>query len=294
MNLSSSKVLISGGSGMLASALQTLIPAKEIICLGRNELDVSSVDSINSVIEKHRPDIVIHTAAFTNVEACETETEKATAVNALGTKNLSLKLKEENPEALFVYLSSTGIYGTEKLDSPYSEEDIPAPTTVHHRTKFEGEGYLKDHFKNHLVIRTGWLFGGSVEHAKNFVYKRFLEAQGKSEIYGDPTQSGNPTYVKDLANQIIKLIESNETGVFNCVGEGSSSRLNYVQKILEAFNLPCKVAPAPEGLFKRVAPVSKNETAENKKLKDKNLNIMRPWEEALSEYVLLLKEQIDG
>jgi dTDP-4-dehydrorhamnose reductase len=147
----------------------------------------------------------------------------------------------------------------------------------------------------YLIIRTGWLFGGDITHNKNFVYKRYLEALNNSEMYSDDSQVGNPTYIKDLINQLQILIDNNLYGTFNCVNEASNvSRYDYVKKIVNLFNIDCEVKIAPEAMFKRVAPVSKNEMAKNYKLDLLKINQMRDWDIALKEYVEDLKENING
>jgi len=142
-------------------------------------------------------------------------------------------------------------------------------------------------------LRTGWLFGGNINHNKNFVYKRYLEAKEKNIIYADNTQIGNPTYVVDFVEQINTLIEYQQHGVFNCVNKANNlSRYDYIKKIIEYLELNCTVNIAPQKMFKRVAPVSKNESATNYKLDLLNLNIMDSWKLSLKKYILQLKEEI--
>jgi dTDP-4-dehydrorhamnose reductase len=278
---------------MLASSFKLLFGYGVTHCLSRSELDITNKKNVYSVIERLRPGIIIHAAAYTNVEACELEKESAFAINTNGTKLLVDALKKYSPDSLFIYLSSTGVYGLGK-ERAYQESDTPEPTTVHHRSKYEAEKEVIGNLKNFLIIRTGWLFGGSMAHSKNFAFKRYLEAKDKSSVYGDPTQFGNPTYVNDLAEQIKLLIEKNELGIFNCVGEGGCSRLDYVKAIIEEFELDCMVTAAPDGFFSRIAPVSFNESAENYNLIQKKINIMRPWRVALKDYIDKLKDEING
>ena len=136
-------------------------------------------------------------------------------------------------------------------------------------------------------------WGGGIKHEKNFVYKRFLEANNKGVIYSDNFQIGNPTYIIDFVHQIEKLITNNQYGIFNCVNSASNiSRYDYVKKIIELFDIKCDVNIAPGDMFQRIAPVSNNESAVNYKLNLVGLNIMNSWDMSLKNYIEKLKSEI--
>lgn len=284
------KVLITGVNGMLGSNLLKLLPY-ETVGFNSKELDITNLDKIISILESEKPNIIIHTAAYTNVEDCEVDHDKAYKINTLGTQNLVNYCIGK--DILFIYMSSTGIYGTSKEDA-YNEFDEVKPTTVHHNSKFEAEKIVQNHLNKYLILRTGWLFGGDITHNKNFVYKRYLESKKNSKIYSDNSQIGNPTSITDLVKQIEILIDNRQYGIFNCVNEANNiSRYDYVKKIVELFNRDCKVKIAPHNMFKRVAPVSKNESAINYKLNLLHLNSMKKWDKSLAEYILILKDEIN-
>ncbi len=279
------KILITGGNGMLSKQLVKDFSSHEyeLFAYGRDKLDVCSRENVKDVVTQTSPDIIIHTAAFTNVDACEKDVDLSYKINLIGTQNLVESNIDIN--AKFVYISSTGCYGTSKHKEAYSELDVPEPTTVHHKSKLTGEEFVKAHLNDYLILRTGWLYGGDKDDAKNFVYKRYLESLGKEEMFSDQSQIGNPTYVGDFANQIKTLIQEKCLGVFNCVNSGTASRFEYVKKIIELFESDCRVLPAPPDSFKRLAPVSNNESAINYKLDLMGLNVMPSWESALQGYI---------
>jgi len=282
--MSGNKVLITGSHGMLGSNLLSYLDFDNIIGF---DIDITDANAVYNQLSIQKPDIIIHTSAFTNVEACETDPDKAYRVNTLGTQNLVNYCIDR--DILFIYISSTGIYGTAKDDN-YIEFDSVNPTTIHHKSKYEGEKIVQNHLSKFLILRTGWLYGGAKEHTKNFVYKRFLEAQGKDIIYSDDSQIGNPTFVRDFVKQIEVLIEARAYGIFNCVNSAVNiSRFDYVKKIIELFDVNCSVEVAPKGMFSRVAPVSSNESAINYKLNLLGLNVMKDWDESLSIYIQELK-----
>ncbi|MEF1335843.1 sugar nucleotide-binding protein, partial [Vibrio rotiferianus] len=180
----------------------------------------------------------------------------------------------------------TGVYGKWKR-APYDESDKVKPTTQHHISKHNAEKFIISNHSNYLILRVGWLFGGSIDRNKNFVANRIREIEGSNGIiYADKYQVGNPTYVRDLAIQLLLIIENRLEGVFNCVNEGVASRLEYIEEIVFNCNFNCKVLA--NGSFSRLAPVSNNESAINKRLEDMGLNIMPCWKSSLKSYMLTI------
>jgi dTDP-4-dehydrorhamnose reductase len=279
------KILVTGLGGMLGSSLMNHLKG-DVTGFG-SEINISDSIKIRDQLREVRPDIIIHTAAYTNVDGCEMNQDKAYLVNAIGTQNLVNYCIDK--DILFVYISSTGVYGEHK-DGVYTEFDRVNPVTIHHKSKYEGEMIVKRHLSKYLILRTGWLYGGSKNHKKNFIYKIYLEASKNKIIYSDNSQIGNPTYVVELVKQIKVLINNKHYGVFNCVNTANGiSRYDYVKSIVRLFGLECNVEVAGDGLFKRVAPVSRNESAVNYKLNLCKINKMRGWDVALKDYTATLK-----
>jgi dTDP-4-dehydrorhamnose reductase len=283
MTGNSIKVLITGSNGMLGSGLIKQLPY-EMIGFNSTALNVTDFKKCMDILDSEKPDVIIHTAAHTNVEDCEIDHNKAYKVNTVGTQNLVNYCIGK--DVLFIYISSTGIYGTKNESDSYTEFDKVEPTTIHHKSKYEAEKVIQNHLNKYLILRTGWLFGGDITHEKNFVYKRYLELSNNKEIFCDNSQIGNPTSIEDLIKQIEVLIKNNQFGIFNCVNESNNiSRYDYIKKIASLFGQDCEVRVAHVDMFKRVAPVSKNESAINYKLKLLDLNIMHKWDDSLKRYV---------
>lgn len=282
------KVIITGAGGMLGQVLvEELSRQHNVLACDRATLDVTDRVAVSNTVQSFSPDVVIHAAAYTDVEGAEAAPDAAYKANMIASQNLAESLS--GSRALMVYISSTGVYGLAKAQDTYNELDEPAPTTHYHRSKLAGEQVTLAHAPRALILRTGWLFGGDKLQAKNFVYKRYLESKGKSVMYSDPVQRGNPTYVLDLANQIQHLVDSQCVGVYNCVNDGAATRLEYVQEIIAAFSSDCRVEPNPDGAFSRIAPVSPNESASNYLLELRELNVMPHWKRSLAKYVTQLK-----
>lgn len=284
------KILVTGSTGMLGSNLIKSLTYPNVVGYDSEKLDITDLGQVKDILTSQQPNVIIHTAAHTNVEDCEINNEKAYLINTIGTQNLVNCCI--NKDILFIYISSTGIYGTKKVKERYNEFDEVNPTTIHHKSKYEAEKIVQNHLSKFLILRTGWLFGGNIKHSKNFVYKRYLESKNKKSLNSDNSQIGNPTYIKDFVEQITLLIDKKQFGIFNCVSEAENiSRFDYVKKIVELFDIDCKVEKASSGMFKRVAKVSNNESAINYKLNLLNLNIMDNWENSLSAYIKDMKKE---
>ncbi len=277
------KIAITGVTGMLGSTIATLLKEKfEIFGLTRDILAIEDYKAVYTKLSGINPDIIIHCAAYTNVESAETNPRDCYRANYLGTLNLANASKKTNSK--LVYISSTGCYGSYSSDA-YCEYDPVKPTTVYHKSKVAGESIVSNVCTDYLILRTGWLFGGNISHKKNFVYNRFLEAKGSDKIVSDPFQSGNPTSVDDVADQIKVLLDEDVNGLFNVVSEGVCTRYEYVKAIVDLCGLQTSVEKAATP-FKRVAPVSYNEAAENFLLKNMGLSVMKPWKESLERYII--------
>lgn len=267
---------------MLGSAIATLFKDKfAVYGLNRESLPIEDYKAVNAKLSKFNPDIIIHCAAYTNVELAETNPSDCYRVNYLGTLNIANAARKANSK--LIYISSTGCYGSWSTDA-YCEYDPVIPTTVYHKSKIAGESAVSSICNDYLILRTGWLYGGNISHKKNFVYNRFLEAKRSEKITSDPFQSGNPTSVDDVANQIQVLLNEDVCGIFNVVSEGYCTRYEYVRTIAALCGLKTIVEQA-DTPFKRTAPVSGNEAAENFLLRNMGLNVMKPWKESLKKYI---------
>ena len=268
---------------MLGSTIATLFKDKfDVHGLTREILPIEDYKVVNIKLNEINPDIIIHCAAYTNVELAESNQSDCYRTNYLGTLNIA-NFSRKNASKL-IYISSTGCYGSHAA-IPYSEYDPVLPTTVYHKSKVAGENAVSNICSDYLVLRTGWLFGGDISHKKNFVYNRYLEAKKSKKIISDPFQTGNPTLVDDVANQIKILIDEEVCGIFNVVAEGSCTRYEYVKTIIELceLNTIVKKAKTP---FKKIAPVSNNEAAYNFLLSNMGLNVMKPWKGSLEQFII--------
>ena len=278
------RVFLTGASGILGSdiAKQLELAEHEVLAFNSSNIDLWNYNDVRNKMDGFRPDIVIHSAAMTNVDLCEDDKHAALRTNVIGSKNISMAADKLN--ARIVYISSCGIYGSGKTE-PYTELDHATPQTYHHYTKLEGENRVKEHNSQFLIIRPGWLFGGTLQHKKNFVEARRKEAEKSALISSAVDKVGSPTFTADLAKQIIHLIDQEQFGTFNAVNEGCASRHEYVSEIVRLFNYNTIVEPVNSNAFPRKANMPDNECLENLNLNLIKGNKMRNWKDALKDYI---------
>lgn len=279
------KILITGASGLLGSALFEYLTNQGETVARFNRSTFLWQDHNANVERLKEYDCVIHAAANTNVEACELDPTSCYKDNTLLTERLAFAASKTNCK--FVYVSSTGIYGTEKATDPYTEYNSVNPTTHHHRAKWLGEQAVNQFINNALILRTGWIFGGKPENPKNFVVRRIEEASisESKQIQSNSQQRGVPTFVSDFAVNLYGLLNSDEVGTFNLVNQGCASRFEYVSKIIEFAGFDVKVLPTTAGAFNRKAQVSDNETAITLKLQQLGYQALPNWQDSLKQYI---------
>lgn len=272
--------LVLGAGGMLGGAFRRVL-GPEAVTVSRNDLDPAAIGAVHALIADAGAELVVNCAAHTDVEGAEDDPDPAYAANAVLPGILSTACRRIG--ATLVHVSSTGCYGGTG-NGAHVEDDPLYPTSVHHRSKAAGEQAVRDAGAEHLIVRTGWLFGGAPGAPRNFVWNRLVEALRTDEMVSDPFQEGCPTWVDDVARQTLRAVNEGCRGTINVVSQGRATRHDYVARIIEAAGLPCAVR-ASVTPFARRAPVSANETAVNARLRQLGLDAMPHWQEAVDGYV---------
>lgn len=260
-------------------------------------LDVRDLKSVKKVCAEFKPDYLIHLAALTDMEYCETHPEEAAQVNGTATENLvKISKKLDIP---FVYISTAGIFTDDKKE--HSEKDDPkdTPVSVYGKTKYQGEVAAKS-WRKSIIIRAGWMMGGGPKKDKKFINKIVKQlSSGATKINVVNDRVGTPSYTYDLAKIIVFLLERNLYGLYHgtCDG-GNVTRHDVVSHILECFNLQDKVKVVEVGsdYFKDsfFAPRPFSEQLGNKKLKSTNPELFRSWRDCLKEYLGMFYWKVSG
>ena len=273
-----------GAKGMLGrdlmGVLLSSLPNDEVIGWDIEEIDIQKEEDTVFKIEKLRPDIMVHIAAYTDVDGCELNEEKAFAVNAEGTKHVALTASR--CQAKMVYLSTDYVFDGNKRE-PYLESDSPHPLNVYGRSKWKGEQYVQELVKDPLIVRTQWLFG---RYGKNFVTSILRQAGEKRVLSVVNDQIGSPTYTVDLAKAISALIQFDASGIFHVANSDLCTWCTFGQAILKLSRMDkVRVIPISSKELGRPAIRPSYSVLNCQKLKKKTGLTLRPWSEALKEYL---------
>ena len=225
------RIIITGGLGQLGQALQTILGKHEITVLDLPETDITNRQSIEKVFGKLRPELVIHCAAFTDVDGCARRPELAYRVNGLGTQNVALACQAHGAE--MVHLSTNEVFAGDN-PSGYEEWMPLHPINQYGRSKAYAETHVRSILDRFYIVRTAWLFAPS---GRNFIHAIVDRAQKKGQLQVVTDEIGNPTYVKDLAEAIGKLIATGQYGIYHFVNEGACSRWEFANEILKQAGL---------------------------------------------------------
>ncbi|MEW5898370.1 MAG: dTDP-4-dehydrorhamnose reductase [Bacillota bacterium] len=284
------KVLITGGGGQLGCDLEKELAGPgghEVICLGRDRLDVTRAEQVREVLHAARPDVVVHAAANTNVDRCELEPDGAYLVNALGTRNVAVAAARV--KARLVYISTDYVFDGRKKE-PYTEFDIPAPLSVYGKSKLAGENYAAAFSDRFFIVRTSWLYG---RRGNNFVKTMLKLAAAQPEVAVVDDQMGTPTFTEDLARCIGALIQTELYGIYHASNSGACSWFDFARNIFRLAGLAhVSVKPIATAELNRPAPRPAYSVLDNYCLRLQGLPDLRPWEEALEEFFQKYRQEL--
>jgi dTDP-4-dehydrorhamnose reductase len=264
----------------LMGILPSSLPKDEIFGWDIEEIDIREEKNTLFKIEKLRPDIVINLAAYTDVDGCESDEEKAFAINAEGAKHAALAALK--CRAKMVYLSTDYVFDGNKRE-PYLETDAPHPLNVYGRSKLKGEQYVQELLESALIIRTQWLYG---KYGKNFVSSILRRASERRVLSIVNDQIGSPTYTLDLAKAIVVLIEYDARGVYHVANSDLCTWYTFGQAILKLWGMnKVRVIPISSKELGRPAIRPSYSVLNCQKLKKETGLTLRPWSEALKDYL---------
>ncbi len=275
------KILILGHRGMLGSDLMLrMMAAHDVTGKDVGDFDITVEDDCGCVIAECSPDVVINAAAYTNVDGCETDRERCFAVNAVGVKNIALACRGKGIR--IVHFSTDYIFDGRK-ETPYVEEDEPAPLNVYGASKLEGERFLQAFSDRWLLIRTAWLYG---KNGKNFVKTILEKAAAVKTLDVVDDQIGAPTYSWDLAAAVQLLVEGGHEGLFHLTNRGRCSWHEFACKIMQyAGKNDVTVRPIPSADLARPAVRPAWSVLSSRKFSEATGKTMRFWQIALQDYL---------
>lgn len=258
-------ILVTGANGQLGNEMRLVagesdhtfifsdvvdVPGVETL-----KLDITDIDAVRSAVAAHKVDAIVNCAAYTNVDAAETNGELSETLNAKAPQNLAVAMEERG--GLLVHISTDYVFGAEPYNTPCTEEQTGTPTGVYGLTKLHGEEYIKESGCKHVIIRTAWLYS---EFGKNFCKTMMMLTATKPELKVVFDQVGTPTYALDLARAIAVVLddyagvmdsaEYSKSGIYHYSNEGVCSWFDFT-KMIAQYNgtTECKVNPCHSNEF---------------------------------------------
>jgi dTDP-4-dehydrorhamnose reductase len=281
------KVAVIGANGQLGTDLvaEFVRNGDEVRSVTHGEMDVSSLDSVRTVLAGAKPALIVNTAAMHHVEKCEQEPLAAYAVNALGARNLALTALLL--DAVLIHVSTDYVFDGSKRE-PYVESDPPLPLNVYGNTKLAGEAFIRSTTAKHFILRTSALYGQSPCRAKgglNFVELMLKLAGERAELRVVINEVVSPTSTVELAKQIVLLSKTDQFGLYHATAEGSCTWYEFAERIFDIANVKANLAVAPPNEFPAKVRRPKYSVLENGRLKALGLNRLQGWEEGLRSYL---------
>ncbi|OPX59259.1 MAG: dTDP-4-dehydrorhamnose reductase [Methanobacterium sp. PtaB.Bin024] len=277
------KVMIIGSEGMLGHDLVDVLSLEHDISTTTIwTLDITDINKTIETVRNINPDVVVHAAAFTDVDGSESKADLAYQVNAIGTRNVAVACRET--DSALVYICTDYVFDGTK-GSPYYEYDQTNPLSVYGKTKHLGEVYIRDLLDKFYIVRTSWLYGF---HGPNFITTmlKLAETHDKISVVGD--QIGSPTYTLDLAKAIAQLIEKPAYGIYHVTNSDHCSWYEYAQLIFEIAGKKVELDPVTTEEFGSPAPRPQYSVLENYNWKMEGFDKIRSYKEALKDYMSLL------
>jgi dTDP-4-dehydrorhamnose reductase len=277
------RIAITGANGQLGSALRAALPAThDLIALGHDSFELGSPAAVDQICAS-RADLVIHPAAYTNVDGCARDPELAYRINTLGTRYVALACARLG--APLVYVSTNEVFAGDAAQ-PYYEYDATGPINAYGRSKLAGERAVHELLDRFYIVRVAWLFGGE----RNFVRTvlRLAEAPPPDGLRVVADEVGSPTYAPDAAAAIAQLIDTGYYGTYHIVNAGHCSRYELALAALKAAGRSAMpVAPTALADYQRASTPPPYTPLANQAAAALGISL-RPWQEAVEAFVAQL------
>ncbi len=255
------RVLITGGQGQLGRALAaTYVGAATVAAPGRADLDVTDRENVERAVERYAPDLIVHAAAATDVDGCESDIAGTYRINALGARLLALAAGDR--DIPLIYVSTNYVFdGRKPAGEAYHEWDAVGPLSVYGHAKLAGEEETRHHARRHYIVRTAQVYAAQ---GRKFVQTMLrLADSGKDPIGCVADQLGQPTYATDLATGIAALARTGVWGTYHLTNSGSGTWADWASEIFRLSGRAVTVEPIPASTFQRPATPPTNGVMHN-------------------------------
>ena len=273
------RIFITGADGQLGKALQLQLSEFDLFAADLPEIDITDKPQIVDALVSFRPDVVIHCAAYTDVEGAAKNPDLAYRVNGLGTQNVALACLRAGAD--MVHMSTNEVFFGDQPDG-YEEWMPVSPINPYARSKTAAEFHVRSILTRYFIVRTAWLYAPG---GQNFIHAILGSAREGRQLQVVADEVGNPTYAVDLAEALGKLINTEQYGTYHFVNEGHCSRLAFAQEALRLRGLNhIPVTPILSSAYARSSTPPKFCALKN--VAGAAIGIrLRPWQEALAEYI---------
>ena len=283
--------MVTGSSGMLGTDLcDSLSKKHEVVGIDIKEgncpthmVSITDAVGVQSVFERESPDVVIHTAAWTDVDGCEQDREKARDINVKGTEAVA---ESASVGDIPVVAISTDFVFDGTGDSPYTEDEKPGPISFYGRTKYEAEGVIQARLARYAIVRTSWLYG---KGGRNFIEVILAKAKAGEDLKVVDDQTGSPTYTRDLSVALERLLDTDLMSgreIFHVSNSGQCTWYGFARSILDSGGFPeTVIEPITSDELGRPARRPRYSVLDNTKFNKASGYSMRPWREAVEEYL---------
>jgi dTDP-4-dehydrorhamnose reductase len=260
--------------------MQAFLPVHDVLGMDLEELDITDALRCRTKVRETGPEVIINAAALTDVDYCESHEEEAMLVNGQGIGNLAEAAASNG--ARLIHYSTDYVFDGCK-DSPYHEDDSPNPQTAYGRSKLRGEELLRRSVRDHLILRISWLFG---RKGKNFIRTIISAARENRPLRVVDDQRGSPCYTRDVAAHTQRMMHSGCRGTYHLTNAGSCTWYELALSALQCAGITgVPVAAVTTAEFPRPAPRPASSILANARLEREGIPLMRPWQEAVREYV---------
>jgi dTDP-4-dehydrorhamnose reductase len=272
------RVALTGASGMLGTEVRRAAAARgvDLVAWDRSSFDVTAEDAVRRNVVAARPDLVIHAAAWTDVDGCEGDPARAMRENGEGAANVAEACAESG--ARMILVSTDYVFPGDRPE-PWREADAPAPLSAYGRSKLAGERAVAKILGGRgAIARTAWVYA---DHGKNFLLTMIRLGRERDEVRVVDDQRGSPTFAADLANALLDLAAREVGGVYHVTNSGSVTWCGFARAIFERAGLPVKVTPVTTAEFPRPAPRPANSVLAETRFAGEGIPAMAPWDDAL-------------
>ncbi|MGQ0720854.1 MAG: dTDP-4-dehydrorhamnose reductase [Candidatus Eiseniibacteriota bacterium] len=273
------RVALTGAGGMLGREVRRAAAGRglDLVPWDRVALDVTDANATRRVVAAARADVVIHGAAWTDVDGCEGDPDRAMHVNGEGTANVARACAECG--AKLVMVSTDYVFAGNRTE-PWTEGDAPAPISAYGRSKLAGEEAVQEILGSRgTIARTAWVYA---DHGKNFVLTMLRLGREKGEVRVVDDQEGSPTFAADLAEALLDVAAKGRGGIYHVTNRGRVTWCGFARAIFECAGLPVKVTAVTTAEFPRPAPRPANSVLVDTRFAGEGIPAMPSWEDALA------------